>query len=584
MFLIAKFVLFAGLIVVLLNIDAYISKGIYMEITAINSLSPSMKGNLVAATKAKMEAEAALNVKNTVDKKEFASVQTRQPDNEKTSKSNTDVQQSPIKNNKASKNFKKALPYAAGVVVLAGLGFYLLNGRGKNVVDKNLKEKAKEELKEELKEIGEEIREEFIENKNDILQAARKKPLLLENKKNPFNISAKILPQNRKETIENMRFNIPEEKLRVVTPENKPKKTEAKQTLRVEADKITQRLALPAPKEEYICIGFSNGQPVYVKKSEVVSAAITPAIDGYKEIKNKINPLNDEIIAKIIKNKNEKSDEINRIIAENTKDGHIDFNIMRKVARDFSTDEAGRGADRFHQAAEILEQSYIREYIKPDGFEKKGLYNLFDTMKSDTELMSIYGQMPLEEAVNRINYLRYNDLLKCNAANDMTKETFFNKMFDRLIEKRQFKKYNDTFKIDGNFNDIMQINQGLRKNTEQIINQEILSKAKGTPLERLTQIAQNEPDAQKAAYIMEKAILNDFMSRPAGKKLFSELEKDILNNKVLFDIYKKMPKEQALQRVNVFRIFEIPPQIAGSDNEHTLGFLKTAAQKLGVKI
>lgn len=474
---------------------ANISKGNLMDIKAISTLP------LPNTTYVKTPAS-----KTTAD-----TPKTQKPVNTKTAE--TSKQQPQQKTNKTAANFKKALPYAAGVVVLAGLGFYLLKGRGKNVVDKNLKEKAKEELKEELKEIGEEIKEEFIENK-----------------------------------------------------------------------KVSHLPAILAPKEEYICTGFSNGKPIYVKKSEVVSAAITPAIDGYKEIKNKINPLNDEIIAKIIKNKNEKFDEINRIIAENTKDGHINFNIMRKVAHDFSTDEAGRGADRFHQAAEILEQSYIREYIKPDGFEKHGVYNLFDTMKSDTELMSIYTKMPLEEAVNRINYICYNDLLKCNAAKDMSKETFFDKMFDRLIEKRQFKKYNDTFKIDGNFNDIMQINQGLRKNTESIINTESLSKAQGTPLERLTQIAQNEPDAHKAAYIMEKAILNDFMSKPSGEKLFSELEKDFLNNKVLFDIYKKMPKEQALQRVNAFRRFELPSQIIDSDNEHTLNLLKETAKKLGTTI
>ncbi len=453
-------------------------------------------------------------IQTSVSKKPADNPQTQTAvKNTNTAAPSADKQQLKTENNKTSTNLKKALPYAAGVVVLAGLGFYLLRGKGKNAVDKNLKDKAQQELKEELKEIGEEIKEEFMDNK-----------------------------------------------------------------------KVSQLPAVLAPKEDYICCGFSNGKPIYVKKSEIISEQVTPVIDGYKEIKKSINPLNNDIIAKIIKNKNEKSEEINRIIKENTKDGHIDFNAIRKVAHDFSTDEAGRGADRFHQAAEILEQSYIREYIKSDGFGKYGIYNLFDTMKSDTELMSIYTQMPLEEAVNRINYICYNDLLKCNAAKDMTKETFFNKMFDRLIDKRQFKKYNDTFKIDGNFNDIMQTNQALRKSAEEVITRETLSKAQGTPLERLTEIAKNEPDAHKAAYIMERAIINDFMSKNSGEKLFSQLEKDFLNNETLFEIYKKMPKEQALQRVNAFRRFELSPQIVDSDNEHSLHLLKEAAKKLGTTI
>lgn len=427
-------------------------------------------------------------------------------------------------NTKTHKNFPKALPYAAGAVILAGLGFYLLKGKNKNIVNKKLKDKANEELKEELKEIGEEIKEKFMQ-------------------------------PNVEQTVQH--------------------------------DKTGLRLALPEPAakpEEYICTGFVDGKPVYVNKSSVVSRDTIPAIDSYKEIKQGINPLNDGIIAQIIKNKNDNIEEINKIIAQNTKDGHIDFNIMRKVAKDFMLDETGRGADRFHTAANILEQSYIKEYIKTDGADKYGLYNLFDTMKSDITLMEIYQQMPLEEAVNRIKYITYNDLLRCNVGKDMTKEVFFDKMFDRLIDKRQFKKYNDIFKIDGNFNDIMQINQNLKKHLEPVITKETLSKAPGTPLEKLTKIAKNEPEAHKAAYIMERAIINDFMSSNTKEKLYSKLEKEFLNNETLFEIYKKMPKEQAVQRVNAFRRFEIPSAVTDSDNEHTLSLLKAAAQKLGVKI
>lgn len=437
-------------------------------------------------------------------------------------------------NKKINKNFKKALPYVAGAVVLAGLGIYFTRGKiAKKIFGGGNIDKLGENIKKE----GETASEVLV----------------------PENIE-QIIPKDKKQT------NL---KMLMKLDKNDP---DIEDVVEIIEDEISENL--PSVPES-ICTGFENNKPVFEKYLPALKEELPSATSAFDEAKKSINLLNDEIIARIVKNKKNDAQEINRIIGENTKDGHINFNVMRKVAHDFSTDEAGRGADRLHQAADVLEQSYLKEFIKTENGETKGIYNLFDAMKTDTELFSIYTQMPMEEAANRLNYLRHNELINCKAPKDMTPDEFFEKSFEKLVEKFQFKKYNDKFKVDGNFIDVMQKNQNLRKETNAILDS-VTGEYGTVDLVKLKSIIANESDSHKAANLMEKALLKNY----SGISSVEEFQDAFVSNKTLFDIYKKMPKEQATQRINAFRRFEITPFFKDADESKTLEFFNEAVKKL----
>ena len=106
---------------------------------------------------------------------------------------------------------------------------------------------------------------------------------------------------------------------------------------------------------------------------------------------------------------------------------------MRRVASDFTADE-GRGPDRYHRAADVLEKSYIREFIKTDGNTQSGLNALFDNMMADEQLLSIYKHLPLEDTACRLDLLRKNELVNCKAAKEMSLDEFFEKALAKVKE------------------------------------------------------------------------------------------------------------------------------------------------------
>lgn len=75
---------------------------------------------------------------------------------------------------------------------------------------------------------------------------------------------------------------------------------------------------------------------------------------------------------------------------------------------------------------------------------------------------------------------------------------------------------------------------------------------------------------------MEKALLKNY----SGISSVEEFQDAFVSNKTLFDIYKKMPKEQATQRINAFRRFEITPFFKDADESKTLAFFNEAVKKL----
>lgn len=279
------------------------------------------------------------------------------------------------------KSFKK-LPYVAAGVVLAGLGIYASRKKLAKLFNSQNINKFKNEVKEEVKnEIDDGIN--FLETKEN------------------------------------------NEILSTIVSESK----------NFEESCIKNKI-------KNVCTGFKNGKPVYRQIEIIPNNKIAPARGRVAEALQSINLNNKKILDKISEVKVQNKEEIKKIINDNTKDGHVDLNIMNKVARDFANDEAGRGADRFHQAAEILEQSLIREFVKGNKKEMTGLQNIFDRATQNSPLFEIYKKMPLEEAASRLKNLSDKDL-KSASYKGMDAQTFFDKAFARLIEKIQFQRYND---------------------------------------------------------------------------------------------------------------------------------------------
>lgn len=204
-------------------------------------------------------------------------------------------------------------------------------------------------------------------------------------------------------------------------------------------------------KVKTVCAGFDEkGAPIYTEIEQFKSEQLAPIGDAYQNAKKALK-LNDKaILSKIADTRKNQMADVDRIISENIKDGKIDMPMMHKIARDFASDEAGRGADRYHQAANLLEQSYIKRYVKGDYVQKEGLENFFDLAKTDSPLFEIYTRMPMEEAASRLRYLADNDL-KSAKYKGMDAERFFEKALDRLVEKFQFKKYNEAHGIKPGF-------------------------------------------------------------------------------------------------------------------------------------
>ncbi len=306
---------------------------------------------------------------------------------------------------------KKNLPYYAGSAVLGLVIGCFIKGKG-NMSEKalqNLKNKIIEELNQEQKKnITDEIKQ-LLDKKDKILAELKE-------------ISQEL--KNKTDEVRNIM------------------KEETKQKTVTNLDELTNNMKKNLSQK--------TNSPAVTKTEEAVKTEIknkpflllaehkaTEEEKALKEAKKSLNLLNDDIISKIMKNRKSEASEIDRIVGENIKDGHVDMNIMRKVARDFSADQKNRGENRFHQAADILEQSYLREFIKANEKGSFGLDEMYNTMKNDSDLFSIYKQMPVEESANRLNYIVYNDLLKYAPEKGMTKEEFFEKMLAKLFMQSQ---------------------------------------------------------------------------------------------------------------------------------------------------
>lgn len=417
-----------------------------MDIKSISTLSLPQTGNLVAATQAKAAASAAAKTQ-TPPITPAAQMQIVEKEETKQDSSK-----------KLQKNLKKALPYVAGAVVLAGLGVYLVK---RPTFNKKKLADAADKIDDQIKKTAEEIKNAENEAANTsnkakttVEEAAEKtgakkaeaqaaqtetKPAVeAEKVEAPKAESQKpeVNTQAAEETpkTENIQNNTPEQKT-TKKKNSKSKtaktKTNAETTAQAEPPKADSTKA-QQPKTE------TPAEPPKAEKAAEQKAAAAQAqkteTKTTEDIIKSIKLDNKELVEKISANKKDKADEINRIIGENTKDGHINFDMMKKIANDFMSDLEGRGDNRYHQAADILEQSYIREFIKTDGNTKSGLNTLYEKMMADEKLSTAYQKLSLEEVACRLDSLRKNELATCKAANEMTPDEFFTKALEQIAK------------------------------------------------------------------------------------------------------------------------------------------------------
>ena len=441
-----------------------------MDINSISTVTLPKAGNLVAATQAKMAASAAAKAAAPAAPAQTAPVSqavlASQPQ-----AANADTNQGTSKN--SVKSFKKAIPYVAGAIVLAGLGYYALRG-------KKINKKAVNEVVEEVSQAGKKAAEEAGSVKTEAANAANKAETTVqkaasnaeaaeqkaetaaqkvEEKAAANAAKSEVKPaENAAQKVEEKPAAAAEQKAEAKPADNaapkaeeKPAENAAQKVEEKAADNAAKAETKPAentaPKAEEKPTAAEQKADAKPADNAAPKAEEKPAPAAEQKVEAKpaekpqenaaqaINLDNKEIIEKINKNKKTDEAEINRIIGENTQDGHILFDKMRRVANDFTADE-GRGPDRYHRAADVLEKSYIREFIKTDGNTQSGLNALFDNMMADEQLLSIYKHLPLEDTACRLDLLRKNELVNCKAAKEMSLDEFFEKALAKVKEHK----------------------------------------------------------------------------------------------------------------------------------------------------
>ena len=403
-----------------------------MDIKSISTLSLPQTGNLLAATQAKAAASAAAKTnaapapqaspQTSPATQTAPAVQTAQNDTEQDSQK------------KSVKSFKKALPYVAGAVVLAGLGVYIWKGKGKGLIRK------KDSLKDDLIDLGEKANEKMKKGEKPKTEVPKAEEIKADGTK-PENPKPEA-PKADGAKAEDKKPDAPKaEEPKADGAKAEDKKPDAPKAEEPKADGAKAEDKKPdAPKAEE---PKADGAKAEDKKANAPKAkkskAENPKTDANstQDIKKKINLDNKEVVEKIKSIKKQNEPNVIQITNENNRDGHINLAAMQKVATDFMNDVAGRGDARFHMAADFLEQTYIHEFIKTEGNVKSGLNTLFEKMMADEKLALIYSKMPLEEAACRIDSLRKNELANCKAANEMTLDEFFEKVLAKLIENQK---------------------------------------------------------------------------------------------------------------------------------------------------
>ena len=122
------------------------------------------------------------------------------------------------------------------------------------------------------------------------------------------------------------------------------------------------------------------------------------------------------------------------------------MHMMRKVANDYIAD-AKRGVNKYHQAADLLEQAHIKGQFRDGVPIKTSLSNIISAFVTDPVLYKCYQNMPLEESAIRLRHFADFDLKSCGVTDSKDADRFFEMTFNRLVEKYQMKRYNQAHGI-----------------------------------------------------------------------------------------------------------------------------------------
>ena len=331
---------------------------------------------------------------------------------------------------KSGINYKKAAPYIAGAVILAGLGVYF----GRKRLVKGVKIKPKEPVNPagEVPKPGSTAKAHAPEVSNPSASSAPKAPEKPQAAETKPAVDAPKAPEKPQAAETKPAADAPKAPEKPQAAETKPSADAPKAPEKPQAAET--KPAADAPKAPEKPQATENKPVALLPKpnAEAPKAAIEAKAPNTQKTTAAVAETTVETIKlddkKILENiekiRKEKSEETNRIIQENTHDGFVDLTKLYKASKDFVADAEGRGENRFHQAANLLEQSMIKAYIKGNEAQKSGLQAFFDKAKSEPLLFDIYKNMTVEEAASRVKYLVENDL-KAAKYEDMDAKTFF---------------------------------------------------------------------------------------------------------------------------------------------------------------
>ena len=340
------------------------------------------------------------------------------------SKAPDSVNTKPIDKSEKKEKLMKALPYIAGAVVLATTAVVFRNRISKILKRPKIKEQPIQPSQ------TQKIEKTVEPNKKEVITALP--AVIYKFDFSPKKVESVYIHDN------------------VVQASKIEPKSEAVEKLNQKQNEIKKNVkesAFVKPKEsepeegyKIMCIGFQDGKPVYAKVEMPIKGA-NETEDAFKDALH-TSKLNDKaIVSKILTVRKAQEADIERIINENTHNGLIDIPMMQKIANDYMAD-INRGPDRFHQAADLLETSHLRQHIKSERRIESEMFNLVDYMTADSVLYKSYLNMPIEESANRLNLIVESSFKDDKFKDALETTDFFGKVFRKLVEKYQFKRHN----------------------------------------------------------------------------------------------------------------------------------------------
>lgn len=307
----------------------------------------------------------------------------------KPSANNTAVQPNTTAPKEKSK-MKKALPYIAGAAIVA-VSAYAFRNKISSILGKGVKETKPEHKEQEVKNTVEKVADTV--------------------KKETAPVTAEVKTAEKVTEPAATEVKTAEAKAPATPVADKP----------AEAPKETAPIVKEEAPQETKAVAKEEKKPAEVKKETA------NPLKGINLADKKVN-------AKLETIRKADQADTNRIIGENNHNGFIDIPTLNKVATDFMSDKT-RGANRYHQAADLLEQTHVKAFINGDDKKIFGVDKFTENILNDKVLFDAYKKMPLKESATRLNNLKETALKSETYAGNTTADDFFNKAVAKLTEK-----------------------------------------------------------------------------------------------------------------------------------------------------